>query len=49
VEERSFAWSTRFRRLVRHYERRLTTLAVFHLVVFTSLALRRDVPVLWLW
>lgn len=39
VVERSFAWTTRFRRLVRDYERLPTTLAGLHLVVFTCLML----------
>jgi len=37
VVERSFAWTTRFRRLVRDYERLPTTLAGLHLVVFSCL------------
>jgi transposase len=41
VVERSFAWTTRFRRLVRDYERLPTTLVGFHLIVFTSLMLDR--------
>ncbi|HEY3080118.1 MAG TPA: IS5 family transposase [Chloroflexota bacterium] len=49
VAERSFAWKTRFRRLVRDYERRLDTLTGLHLVAFTCLALANAVPVLWLW
>lgn len=49
VVERSFAWKTRFRRLVRDYERRLTVLAGLHLVAFACLALQRAKPVLWLW
>jgi transposase len=39
VVERSFAWTTRFRRLVRDYERLPTTLVGFHLIVFASLML----------
>ena len=39
VVERSFAWTTRFRRLVRDYERLPTTLAGLHLVVFACLML----------
>src|ERR1700694_796778 len=39
VVERSFAWTTRFRRLVRDYERLPTTLAGLHLVVFACLPL----------
>jgi transposase len=49
VVERSFAWKTRFRRLVRDYERRLTVLAGLHLVAFACLELARAVPILWLW
>jgi transposase len=48
VVERSFAWKSRFRRLVRDYERRLTTLAGLHLVAFACLDLHRVVPILWL-
>jgi len=39
VVERSFAWTTRFRRLVRDYERLPATLAGLHLVVFAYLML----------
>ena len=39
VVERSFAWTTRFRRLVRDYERLPATLASLHLVVFACLML----------
>ena len=49
VVERSFAWKTRFRRLVRDYERRLTVLAGLHLVAFACLELHRAAPILWLW
>ena len=41
VVERSFAWTTRFRRLVRDYERLPATLAGLHLVVFTCLMLHQ--------
>jgi transposase len=37
VVERCFAWTTRFRRLVRDYERLPATLAGLHLVVFACL------------
>src|SRR5450631_3246421 len=37
VVERSFAWTTRFRRLVRDYERLPAPLAGLHLVVFACL------------
>ena len=41
VVERSFAWATRFRRLVRDYERLPGTLAGLHLVVFACLMLHQ--------
>jgi transposase len=44
VVERSFAWMSRFRRLVRDYERLPETLAGLHLVAGTSLMLRRAFP-----
>jgi transposase len=47
--ERSFAWKSRFRRLVRDYERRLRTLEGLHLVAFACLALARAVPFFGLW
>lgn len=37
VVERSFAWATRFRRLVKDYERYAQTLAGLHLVAFATL------------
>jgi len=40
VAERSFAWATRFRRLVRDYERCAQTLADLHLVAFACLMLK---------
>lgn len=46
VVERSFAWKTRFRRLVRDYERLTTTVAGFHFVAFACLALARAAPLL---
>ena len=46
VVERSFAWKTRFRRLVRDYERLTTTLAGLHFVAFACLALARAAPLL---
>ena len=49
VVERSFAWKSRFRRLVRDYERRLSVLAGLHLAAFACLELARAAPVLWLW
>jgi transposase len=41
VVERSFAWMSRFRRLVRDYERLPETLAGIHLVAFVFLMLQR--------
>ncbi len=41
VIERSFAWATRFRRLVKDYERYASTLADLHLVAFVCLMLRQ--------
>jgi transposase len=41
VVERSFAWATRFRRLVKDYERYASTLADLHLVAFVCLMLRK--------
>ena len=41
VVERSFAWATRFRRLVRDFERYATTLAGFHLIAFVCLMLKK--------
>ncbi len=41
VVERSFAWTTRFRRLVRDYERLAATLAGLHLIVFACLMLHQ--------
>ena len=43
VVERSFAWTTRFRRLVRDYERLPETLAGLHFLVFAILMLKRVV------
>jgi hypothetical protein len=37
VVERSFVWATRFRRLVKDYERYAKTLAGLHLVAFATL------------
>ena len=44
--ERSFAWKTRFRRLVRDYDRLTTTLTGLHFVAFACLALARAAPLL---
>ena len=41
VVERTFAWATRFRRLVRDYERYASTLAGLHFVAFVCLMLKR--------
>ena len=41
VVERSFAWMTRCRRLVKDYERTASTLAGFHVVAFVCLMLKR--------
>src|SRR2546421_9019537 len=46
VVERSFAWTTRFRRLVRDYERLPETLAGLHFVAFACLMLSRVMPAL---
>jgi len=43
VVERSFAWTGRFRRLARDYERLSETLAGFHFLAFVILLLRRFV------
>ncbi|RZI55068.1 MAG: IS5/IS1182 family transposase, partial [Pseudomonas sp.] len=41
VVERSFAWATRFRRLVKDYEGYASTLADLHLVAFVCLMLKQ--------
>lgn len=41
VVERSFAWATRFRRLVKDYERLAQTLADMHTVAFAMLMLKK--------
>ena len=41
VVERSFGWTTRFRRLVKDYERCATTLADLHIVAFVCLMLKQ--------
>ena len=46
VVERSFGWSTRFRRLTRDYERLASTVAGLHLIAFVTLFLHRAVA--WL-
>ena len=39
--ERSFAWATRFRRLVKDYERYAETLAGLHVVAFACLMMKQ--------
>jgi transposase len=46
VVERSFAWATRFRRLVRDYERLPETVAGLHFLAFAILMLQRFVEVM---
>jgi transposase len=46
VVERSFAWTTRFRRLVRDYERLPETLAGLHFLAFACLMVKKLVPLL---
>ncbi len=41
VVERSFAWATRCRRLVKDYERYASTLAGLHMVAFVCLMLKQ--------
>jgi transposase len=41
VVERSFAWTARFRRLARDYERLPKTLAALHFIAFACLLLAR--------
>ena len=41
IVERSFAWMTRCRRLVKDYERYAQTLAGFHVVAFACIMLKR--------
>jgi len=41
VVERSFAWATRFRRLVKDYERYAQTLAGLHVVAFACLMMKQ--------
>jgi transposase len=41
IVERSFAWATRFRRLVKDYERYASTLADLHLVAFVCIMLKQ--------
>jgi transposase len=46
VVERSFAWTSRFRRLSRDYERMQETLAGLHFVAFAVLMLKKAAPLL---
>jgi transposase len=46
VVERDFAWATRFRRLVKDYERLPQTVAALHFVAFACLFLHRAIAVL---
>ena len=46
VVERSFAWTARFRRLAKDYERLPETVVGLHFVAFACLLLHRAVPVL---
>ena len=46
VVERSFAWMTRCRRLVKDYERYAETLAGFHVIAFVCLMLRRAADIM---
>jgi transposase len=46
VVERSFAWATRFRRLVRDYERLPQTVAGMHFIAFACLFLKRLVSLM---
>jgi transposase len=41
VVERSFAWATRFRRLVKDYERYAETLAGLHILAFACLMMKQ--------
>ena len=41
VVERSFAWATRFRRLVKDYERYAQTLAGLHVVAFACIMMKK--------
>ena len=46
VVERAFAWKSRFRRLVRDYERLPETVAGLHFVAFSCLMLHQIVSLL---
>jgi transposase len=46
VVERDFAWASRFRRLLKDFERLPETVAGLHFVAFVCLMLSRAVPAL---
>ena len=46
VVERSFAWTARFKRLARDYERLSETLVAMHFLVFSILMLARAAPII---
>jgi transposase len=46
VVERDFAWASRFRRLVKDYERLPATVAGLHFVAFACLFLHRAIAIL---
>ena len=46
VVERSFAWTARFKRLARDYERLTETLVAMHFLVFSILMLARAAPII---
>ena len=46
VIERDFAWASRFRRLVRDYERLPETVAGLHFVAYACLFLQRAISVI---
>jgi transposase len=46
VVERSFAWTARFRRLAKDYERLPSTVEALHFLVFLSIMLGRAAPLL---
>ena len=46
VVERDFAWASRFRRLVKDYERLPATVAGLHFVALAGIFLHRAIPVL---
>lgn len=45
IVERSFAWATRFRRLVKDYERYAQTLAGLHVVAFARIMMKQATAV----